>query len=50
VQIRTKIKNGIHCELEREDINVKTLTYKYLKTVKEKTIMIDQLYRLLREV
>jgi len=50
VQTRTRIKNRIHCELDREDINVKTLTYKYLETVKEKTIMIDQLYRLLREV
>ncbi|MFP3144943.1 MAG: transposase [Caldisphaera sp.] len=36
VQIRTKIKNRIHYELDREDINVKTLTYKYLETVKEK--------------
>ena len=26
------------------------MTYKYLETVKEKTIMIDQLYRLLREI
>jgi len=50
VQIRTKIKNRIHYELDREDINVKTLTYKYLETVKEKTIMIDQLYRLLKEI
>jgi len=27
VQIRTKIKSRIHYELNREDINVKTLTY-----------------------
>jgi len=50
VQIRTKIKNRIHYELKREDINVKTLTYKYLETVKDKTIKMYQLYRLLKEV
>ncbi|MGC9074055.1 MAG: IS110 family transposase [Caldisericum sp.] len=50
VQIRTKIKNRIHFELDREDINVKNLTYKYLETVRDRTIMIDQLYRLLKEI
>ena len=49
VQIRTKIKNRIHFELDREDLNVERLTYEYLETVRDRTIMIDQLYRLLKE-
>jgi len=47
--MRTIIKR-IHNELDREDINVDALTYQYPETVKDRTIMIDRLYRLLREI
>jgi hypothetical protein len=42
-KIGTKIMNRIHFELDREDINVKRLTYVYPETVRDRTIMIDKL-------
>ena len=50
LQIRIKIKNKSDFELDSEDLNVKNLTYKYFSTVRDRTIMIDLLYRYLKEI
>lgn len=50
VQTRTRVKNRIHFELDKKDVNVEKLTYKYLEGVRDKTIMIAHLYRLLGEI
>ena len=48
VRNATKIKNRLHMELDREDLDVENITYKYLEKVKDRTPMIGQLYELLR--
>lgn len=48
VRIRTRIKNRLHVELAREEAN-SDLTYRYLESVKDKSMMIHQLYRSLKE-
>lgn len=48
-RIHARIKNRLHMELAREETDTKNLTYKHLENVKNKTVMAEQLYRLLRE-